>query len=531
MLGKILKGPEQSEVPNLSLGQYFFKRAEEFGDRECQVDAVTDRRESFSGLKLRSTRVALGLQKRGITSGDVVVVCSNMTLDAAVPNVASFFLGAKVANLDPSLSVKQTSHLIGLVSPKVIFVEEASVPLIEESLRSANHKTEIVVFGNSEQYSTFSDLDTPQTEEESFRPVEVDTQDVVIMLFSSGTTGLPKAICHSHHSFMQMSFSFCNTVDKLDSLLSFTTFYWISGLLFLACSFIGGTRRIICGAIEPQKTFRVIETYKVTCIFLAPILTYQLTNFLNHRDYDTSSLYTIVSGGTGISSAQICKLAATFPHSHIVYIYGLSEIGLATMNRPEDSHKITQSKLGSSGKVAPGFALKIVDLDNDEVLGPNRKGEICIKARSVMKGYHNLDSSDVFDEDGFLKSGDIGYYDDDGYLYVVERVKEMFKYLSWHIVPSLVESVLLEHPAVEEAAVFGLPRNEEEGEVPTACVVLKEQCQVTEQEIKDFVAVRVSDREQLRGGVFFVEKLARTPTGKLMRKDIKNNVIMLLNNQ
>jgi 4-coumarate--CoA ligase len=137
-----------------------------------------------------------------------VVVCSSMTLDAAIPNVASFFLGAKVANLDPSLSVKQTSHLIGLVSPKVIFVEEASVPLIEESLRSANHKTEIIVFGKSSQYSTFSDLDTPQAEEESFRPVEVGTQDVVIMLFSSGTTGLPKAICHSHHSFMQMSFSF-----------------------------------------------------------------------------------------------------------------------------------------------------------------------------------------------------------------------------------------------------------------------------------------------------------------------------------
>jgi 4-coumarate--CoA ligase len=263
MSGKILKGPEQLEVPSLSLGQYFFKRAQELGDRECQVDADTGRSESFSSVKLRSTRVAVGLQKRGVTSKDVVLTCTNITVDAPVPIVASYFLGAKIANLDPSLSVKQTSHLIGLVSPKVIFVEEASVPLIEESLRSANHKTEIVVFGKSEQYSTFSDLVTPQAEEASFRPSEVDIHDVAIMFFSSGTTGLPKAICHSHYSFMQASFSFHRSGVNIDTLLFFTSFYWMTASLFLSWLFIGGSRRIVCRTMEAERTFELIEKYKV----------------------------------------------------------------------------------------------------------------------------------------------------------------------------------------------------------------------------------------------------------------------------
>jgi 4-coumarate--CoA ligase len=145
-----------------------------------------------------------------------------------------------------------------------------------------------------------------------------------------------------------------------------------------------------------------------------------------------------------------------------------------------------------------------------------------------MKGYYNADSSGTFDKEGFLKTGDIGYYDKDGCFYVIERLKEMFKYLSWHVVPSAIEAVLLEHPAVKEAVVFGFPRSEEEGEVPMACVVLKDKCTAVKKEIEDFVATRVSDYEKLRGGVVFVEALQKTPSGKLMRKEIRNAILQAL---
>lgn len=169
--------------------------------------------------------------------------------------------------------------------------------------------------------------------------------------------------------------------------------------------------------------------------------------------------------------------------------------------------------------------IKIVDVETNKILGPNQKGEICAKAKSLMKGYYNADNTNTFEKDGFLKSGDVGYYDEDGVLYIVERIKEMFKYLSWHIIPSAIELVLMEHPDIKEVVVFGFPRNEEEGEVPAAAVVLKEGRSVTENEIQDFVESRVSDKEKLRGGVYFMKELPRTPSGKLKRKDIRQLIL------
>ncbi|RZC40025.1 AMP-binding C domain containing protein [Asbolus verrucosus] len=142
-----------------------------------------------------------------------------------------------------------------------------------------------------------------------------------------------------------------------------------------------------------------------------------------------------------------------------------------------------------------------------------------------MKGYFKSDSSQAFDEDGFLKTGDIGYDDEDECFYIIERLKEMFKYMSWHILPSTIDAVLLEHPAVKEAAVFGIPRIEEKGEVPAACVILKEKYSINKKEIEEFVAARVSDYEKLRGGVIFVETLKKTPSRKLMRKEIRKTIL------
>lgn len=142
-----------------------------------------------------------------------------------------------------------------------------------------------------------------------------------------------------------------------------------------------------------------------------------------------------------------------------------------------------------------------------------------------MKGYYKTDSPSAFDEEGFLKTGDVGYFDDRGCVYVVDRIKEMFKYNCWNISPAVIESVLNEHPSIKEAAVVGVPVNEETGDLPTACVVLFKAKNASGKEIEDFVAERVADFERLRGGVVFVKKLPRTPTGKIIRNDVKTLVI------
>nr|XP_015833059.1 PREDICTED: luciferin 4-monooxygenase-like [Tribolium castaneum] len=205
--------------------------------------------------------------------------------------------------------------------------------------------------------------------------------------------------------------------------------------------------------------------------------------------------------------------------------------------------KFIQNKYTACGKVVKGVTLKVfqtstdnnssvnslfqvVDVETNEILGPNKKGEIYVKAKSLMKGYYNSDNTNIFEEDGFLRTGDVGYYDEDECVHYVERIKEMFKYLSWHIVPSAIELVMMEHPAIKEVVVFGFPRSEEEGEVPAACVVLKDGFSASGEEIEDFVASRVSDKERLRGGVYFMKELLRTPSGKVKRKEIRDLLLI-----
>ncbi|RZC36036.1 4-coumarate--CoA ligase 1-like, partial [Asbolus verrucosus] len=480
--GKILQGIKlESTLKEYSMGKFFFEFGEKFKDNISQVDATIDMSETYSSVKQRSIRIAIALQAKGVTSSDVIVSCSNNTIDNMIPLIASLYLGAKIANLDSTLSVRTTRHLLNLVSPKIIFVEECFIDLIEKSLKDTNLKTEIIVFGESINYVTFSELVKPKPNEDKFRPADVNVHDAAVLFFSSGTTGLPKAICHS------------------------------------------GTR-IFCRDMSGENTFRLIEKYKLTSIFMAPIYTYSLTNVKNPEKYNTSSLRCILTGGTSISSEQFKRLDNLFENADIIFGYGMSEIGMLSVFNPEIDDYFIKTKVGSCGKVVPATTLKVVDFHTDKLLGPNEKGEIRVKSEALMKGYYNQGSSHCFDSDGFLKTGDIGYYDEDKCIYVIERMKEMFKYQSWHIVPSSIEAVILEHPAVKEVVVFGIPRGEE-GDVPAACIVLKDDFNVDKEEIEKFVEERVSDKERLRGGIIFSNNLPKTPSGKLIRMEVKNIVI------
>ena len=169
-----------------------------------QIDADLDQSETYSSVKTRTTRVAVNLQKKGITSTDVICSCTNNSLDNSIPVIAALYLGAKVVNLDPTLSARNTQHLLNLVTPRIIFVEEESLQFIEKCINEAKLSCEIIVFGESTKYGTFANMTLPCGEEKTFKPSKTDIDDTAIMFFSSGTTGLPKAICHSHRSFLQM---------------------------------------------------------------------------------------------------------------------------------------------------------------------------------------------------------------------------------------------------------------------------------------------------------------------------------------
>ena len=141
-----------------------------------------------------------------------------------------------------------------------------------------------------------------------------------------------------------------------------------------------------------------------------------------------------------------------------------------------------------------------------------------------MNGYYKQDSSSTWDSNGWLKTGDIVYYDEDRFFYIVDRIKEMLKYRSWHVAPAVLEMVIDQHPDVKSSIVIGVP-HPEDGDHPCACVILNEDAEVTAEEIIKFVEERVDDRQRLRGGVKFIKNVPTTPTGKVRRKDLRDMII------
>nr|CAI5822312.1 unnamed protein product [Callosobruchus analis] len=169
---------------------------------------------------------------------------------------------------------------------------------------------------------------------------------------------------------------------------------------------------------------------------------------------------------------------------------------------------------------------KIVDLETEQpVTAPNMKGELHLKSDLVMNGYYKMDSSDVFYSDGYLKTGDVVYCDEDNCLFIADRVKESFKYRGWQILPAILEDVLMRHSAVKEAAVIGIPRPGE-GDHPMGLVVLKKGCEnVTPEEIREFADEKLSHAQKLRAVVRIVDELVKTPTGKVKRKALREMIL------
>lgn len=169
--------------------------------------------------------------------------------------------------------------------------------------------------------------------------------------------------------------------------------------------------------------------------------------------------------------------------------------------------------------------MKIVDLETEVAVRPNVRGELRVKTSLQMNGYYNLNSSDSWDENGWLRTGDVAYYDEDHCIYVVDRIKEMLKFQSWHVPPALIEAVLHTHPAVKMAVVIGVP-HPEDGDHPMGIIIPCDNIKnVSADDILDYVHSRVDDRQKLRAGIKFVKEFPLTPSGKVKRKELKDRIL------
>jgi acyl-CoA synthetase (AMP-forming)/AMP-acid ligase II len=502
-------------IPEAPLTQVILESMSRFQDKPALVEAGTGRTITYRELAEKIERVAASLKSRGFRKGDCLAIFSPNLPEYAIAFHAAAHLGGIITTINPLYTAQEVAHQLRDAGAKFL----VTIPQLLDKALEARSETEVVevfVFGEAEGATAFNSLfeTTERAPAAHINPRE----DLCALPFSSGTTGLPKGVMLTHHNLVSnmRQMEQMKLFDENDKLVCVLPLFHIYGLMvILNLGLYKGATIVTMPRFELEQLLRVIQDHRITFAHLVPPIMLALAKHPVVDDYDLSSLHTVFSGaaplGEAVTKACIERLGCEVKQG-----YGMTETSPATHCTGSDAGKL---KPGSVGICVPNTECKIIDVETGEAVGTGRRGELWVRGPQVMKGYHNQPAATqaTLDEEGWLHTGDVGYVDEDGHLYIVDRVKELIKYKGFQVAPAELEAILLSHPAIADAAVIPSP-DEEAGEVPKAFVVLKSE--VSPAEITEYVAERVAPHKKIRR-LEIVDQIPKTASGKILRRVLK----------
>ncbi|XP_065079280.1 uncharacterized protein LOC135702179 [Ochlerotatus camptorhynchus] len=521
---KTWSGPVQPSIfnPEANLGQVILNLLSRTPAKVIQINADTGYEMTCAEMKLRIVRVALNLQRLGYQRGDMVtLVCTNT--DNVVPvYVGCVAMGLVINPLAPVFNRDDLAHMMRMTQSKIVLCDGNNREVVEEAAREAiRMKPRIFVMGvGSGNASSIEELLVPVEGEESFVPPYLgDSKTLMVaVLCSSGTTGQPKGVCLSHAHLIEGEI-FSDTLNA-GPIFNFSPLFWMTGLFAAHTSLLYTRARVITAQpFSAEAFFSIIEKYKVEDAFTPPACIAAIQSHPRYRTVDFSSLKRWPIGGSPVSSELRAVLAERFNGTDTKPVYGCSEVGVITS-------PMMPFAPGSVGSLAKNVTVTIVN-DDGRKQGLNEKGEVRAKFKHSFMGYLRNEQMtlEACDEEGFFKTGDIGYFDSDGYLYVIDRIKDIIKFMNYQISPSDLEDVILQIDGVKQVCVTGIPTADGSSDLATAMIVLQPGSSLTEQAVVETVDRQVSDHKRLRGGVFFVDRLPTSPAGKVLRRVVRDMIL------
>jgi fatty-acyl-CoA synthase len=470
---------------------------------------------TFGELNRRTNRLANGLAGLGVRKGDRVAVLLMNCHQYYELLFACAKLGALIVTVNYRLVADEVRHVLDDSRPSV-FVHGPEFTAIADELCPAGSPVTTVLLGQDAERLTYDEIAAAADAEPA---VEVGLDDPLIIMYTSGTTGRPKGAVLTHANVLYTSFNQMADwgMGAADRCLVVAPLYHVGGLLVLSfpCLHAGGSVRIH-GSFDPGDVLRDIHEHRITTIFLAPTMWNMLLQREDLAAYDVSSVRLGCSGGEALPVAVMQRLTDLFG-ADFTDGYGLTEASsCSTVLRAE--HVI--AKTGSVGMPFLHNAVRVVD-DEDRDVPVGETGEIIQSGPTVMQGYwERPDATAQALRGGWLRTGDVGRFDEDGFLYVVDRKDDMIVSGAENVYPAEVEQVLYRHPAVLEAAVIGLP-DERWGQAVTAVVVLRPGAAAAPEEISEFCRGKVAGYKRPRR-VEVVEALPRNASGKVLKRVLRD---------
>jgi len=493
-----------------SLPDFVLARARDLAGKSAIIDGLTGRTLTYGQLVDDVGRGASALRRRGVELGDVCGLCSPNSPHFVVAFLAILSAGAVITPISPLATGADVAHQLADCGARWLMTTSELAGKIGEPARTSGVE-EVFVLGDTGLGPSFAAL----LEREEGPPAEaVERSELALIPYSSGTTGLPKGVVLSHRSLVA---SLCQNglahrVGEDDVVLAVLPFFHIYGMqMTLNLALRAGATVVTMPRFEVGAFLTLVERYRVSRVEVVPPILLTLARDPAVAQADLSSLRVVTCGAAPLAP-EVEDACRERLGCQVKQGYGMTEFAGGTHIVPDGA----AGRPGSIGPPLPGVECRVVDLQTRADLGPGERGELLIRTPAVMSGYlgNPEATASTVDDQGWLRTGDIAYADQDGWFFVVDRVKDLIKYKGYPVAPAELEAVLLSHRAVADAAVVSSP-HAEVGEVPKAFVVLRDEA--SEDDLMAFVAERVAPYKRIRR-LELVDSIPKSPSGKVLRR-------------
>ena len=485
------------------------------------IDGVDGRKFTAGDVIDHVKRLAGGLREAGHVPQKPVALMAPNSPEYCIIFHAIAWAGGTITTLNPTYTAHEIRHQLRDSGAGLLITVPATLAVAKEALKELP-EVQICVIGSADDDDSGDCQSLAElygTAQEQQYPVDLDRHSVALP-YSSGTTGLPKGVCLSHRS---LSMNIDQTAKGAEfqageTAAAFLPFFHIYGMtvmmnMHLAC---GGVL-VTMPRFDLELFLRICQDHRSRRMWIVPPVALALAKHPLVDAYDLSALEQVFSGAAPMGSALSDAVASRL-NCAMLQGYGMTELAPVSHITP-----LSTPRSGASGLAIPNTRCRIVSPETGADLPPGEEGELWIKGPQVMIGYLNNEAATqkTLTADGWLKTGDVAIIDADGYMFIVDRLKELIKYKGFQVAPAELEATLVAHPQIQDAAVIGQP-NEEAGEIPVAFVVCQDPVPSPE-EIKSYIVSHLSHYKQLHG-VTFVDAIPKSPSGKILRRLLRDSL-------
>lgn len=516
------------QAPRIPLPRFVWEQnVKHHADKIALVNGLTNESYTFSDSAGLSQSFGSAMIKRGFKKNDVLGILLPNCVEYVFAVTGAIGASMTVTTFNPAYTSAEIAKQINMSKAKIMLTNKEHLAKVCDAIKKTEKNIDIIAIEDSKDTLSMSSL---LKDDGSAYPEQPDSfdfdEDVVLLPYSSGTTGLPKGVMLTHANLVWNTAQ-CLTPKELECIRPATETYQAKtigvlpmfhifgvGVVMLHTLCSGGRLTLLPG-FEPNLFLKTLRNSRPDILHLVPPLVQFCASSPDVTPSDLESLEFAFIGAAPIGEALAAKFKEKAPNCLFREGWGMTELSpVGAMTAASDE------VLGSCGILLPNSEGKVVDTETGEPLGPMEKGELCIKGPQIMKGYFdNETATQATMKNGWLHSGDIGYYDKHGRIFIVDRLKELIKVKGFQVAPAELEDLLRQHTKVQDVAVIGVP-DDRYGEVPKAFIVPKEK--VTTDELHDFISSQVADFKKLRGGIEFIEQIPKSAAGKILRRQLRD---------